>query len=252
MVDQASADGQPHDIAWAQLGDRVQINSVSIQDGEIAVDMVTHGPDDPMCCPTQQVVQTYALQGEELVLMTEQSDCTSIKNRNKGEGSMAKNIVVLGFKNQYGAEALLNNVQKWQEEGLIELEDAVIASRGPGGDVQIEQTHKQGGRFALRGGGAGLLAGLLLGGPVLGLVAGAAAGGIAGSLKDYGLDDNFVKEVSQWVRPETSALFLLVKEAKVDTLLEKLRPFEAVVLTTTLASEQEQRLRNSLAEEEYN
>ena len=47
--------------------------------------------------------------------------------------------------------------------GLIELEDAVIASRGRGGDVQIEQTHKQGGRFALRGGGAGLLAGLLLG-----------------------------------------------------------------------------------------
>jgi uncharacterized membrane protein len=109
-----------------------------------------------------------------------------------------------------------------------------------------------GGRFALRGGGAGLLAGLLLGGPILGLAAGAAAGGIAGSLKDYGLDDGFVQEISQWVRPETSALFLLVKEAKADALLEKLRPFEAVVLTTTLAPEQEQRLRSALAEEEYN
>jgi uncharacterized membrane protein len=163
---------------------------------------------------------------------------------------MASNIVVLGFKNQYGAEAMLEDIQKWQEEGLMELEDAVIASRGPGVDVQIEQTHKKGGRFALRGGGAGLLAGLLLGGPILGLAAGVAAGGIAGALKDYGLDDTFVNEVSQWVQPRTSALFLLVKEAKGDEVLEKLRPFGAIVLSTTLAPEQEERLRQALAEEE--
>jgi uncharacterized membrane protein len=164
---------------------------------------------------------------------------------------VANNIVVLGFKNQYGAEAMLEEIQKWQEEGLIELEDAVLASRGRGGEVQIEQTHKQGGRFALRGGGAGLLAGLLLGGPILGLVGGAAAGGITAALKDYGLDDSFIKEVSQWVQPETSALFLLVKEAKADEVLEKLRPHGAIILTTTLESEQEERLRQALAEEEY-
>jgi uncharacterized membrane protein len=164
---------------------------------------------------------------------------------------MASNIVVLGFKNQYGAEGMLEDIQRWQEEGLIELEDAVIASRGPGGDVQIEQTHRQGGRFALRGGGAGLLAGLLLGGPVLGLAAGAAAGAIAAGLKDYGLDDKFIEEVSQWVKPETSALFLLVKEARADEVLERLRSYGAVVLTTTLAPEQEKRLQQALAEQEH-
>jgi hypothetical protein len=63
--------GQLHDVAWALLGDRVQINSLSIEDNEIVVDMVTHGPDDPMCCPTQQVVQTYALQGDALVQTTD-------------------------------------------------------------------------------------------------------------------------------------------------------------------------------------
>jgi uncharacterized membrane protein len=85
----------------------------------------------------------------------------------------------------------------------------------------------------------------------LGLVAGAAAGGIAAALKDYGLDDTFVEEVSQWVQPETSALFLLVKEAKGEEVLEKLRPFGAVVLSTTLAPEQEERLQQALAKEEY-
>lgn len=64
-------DGQPHDIAWTQLGDRVQINSLAIEGNEIVVDMVAHGPDDPMCCPTQQVVQPYTLEGESLVQTTD-------------------------------------------------------------------------------------------------------------------------------------------------------------------------------------
>ena len=64
-------DGQPNDVAWTQLGDRVQINSLAIESDEIIVDMVMHGPDDPMCCPTQQVVQTYALQGEDLTRTSE-------------------------------------------------------------------------------------------------------------------------------------------------------------------------------------
>jgi hypothetical protein len=64
-------DGQPYDVAWTQLGDRVQISSLAIEGDEIIVDMVTHGPEDPMCCPTQQVVQTYALQGEELIKTSE-------------------------------------------------------------------------------------------------------------------------------------------------------------------------------------
>jgi hypothetical protein len=68
MVEQ---DSQPHDIAWTQLGDRVQINSLAVEGDEIVVEMVTHGPEDPMCCPTQQVVQTYALQGEELTRTSE-------------------------------------------------------------------------------------------------------------------------------------------------------------------------------------
>jgi len=64
-------DGQPHDVDWTQLGDRVEINSLAIAEDEIVIDMVIQGPDDPMCCPTQQVVQTYALEGESLVQTTD-------------------------------------------------------------------------------------------------------------------------------------------------------------------------------------
>jgi heat shock protein HslJ len=60
-------DGAPVNVANTFLGDRVQIKAVSIVGNEIIVEMVAHGPEDPMCCPTQDVVQTYALEGQELV-----------------------------------------------------------------------------------------------------------------------------------------------------------------------------------------
>jgi heat shock protein HslJ len=64
--------GNPQNTATQLLGDRVQVNSLSIEDGEIIVDVITHGPDDPMCCPTQQVVQTYELRDNELVQTSEE------------------------------------------------------------------------------------------------------------------------------------------------------------------------------------
>lgn len=163
---------------------------------------------------------------------------------------MASQVVVLGFDNRYAAEGMLESLTKMQEEGLIELEDAVVASRGPGIEVEIQQTRSETGKSALRGTGIGLLAGLLLGGPIVGLVGGAAIGAILGAMKDHGLDDKFVDQVSEWVRPNTSALFLLVKEARGEEVLARLKPFKAKVLTTTLSEEQEKRLKGILAEEE--
>ncbi len=63
-----SEDGTPRQAAIEFLGDRVQINSLTIDNNQIVVDIIAHGPDDPMCCPTQQVINTYALQGDQLVL----------------------------------------------------------------------------------------------------------------------------------------------------------------------------------------
>jgi len=60
--------GEAVEIAATQLGDRTQINSVEINvNGEIVIDMVRHSDDDPLCCPTEAVIITYALEGNELV-----------------------------------------------------------------------------------------------------------------------------------------------------------------------------------------
>lgn len=59
-------DGKPLNIATAFLGDRVQINSVKFENGDIVVDMISQGPDDPMCCPTQAEIRRYRWQDGKL------------------------------------------------------------------------------------------------------------------------------------------------------------------------------------------
>ena len=58
--------GAPNHVASQLLGDRVKVKSLSIKSGEITVKMITHGPSDPLCCPTLEAIQDYQLQGDKL------------------------------------------------------------------------------------------------------------------------------------------------------------------------------------------
>ena len=49
------------------LGDRTVIESMSIKDRIINLDLVIHGPEDPMCCPTLEKSVQYQLAGPYLV-----------------------------------------------------------------------------------------------------------------------------------------------------------------------------------------
>jgi hypothetical protein len=61
-------DGQLYNVASAFLGDRTVVNAIDIlPSGEIRVDAIVHGPEDPLCCPTQPQVLRFQLVGEELV-----------------------------------------------------------------------------------------------------------------------------------------------------------------------------------------
>jgi heat shock protein HslJ len=65
-------DGQPVNVATTLLGDRAQVDSMSVENNQIVVELVQHGPDDPMCCPSQRVIKTFALQGDQLVEISSQ------------------------------------------------------------------------------------------------------------------------------------------------------------------------------------
>jgi len=60
--------GQPKNVAATLLGDRIKINSLKIENGQIQVEYLEHGPQEPMsAAPTQRMVKTYQLVGNQLV-----------------------------------------------------------------------------------------------------------------------------------------------------------------------------------------
>ena len=62
----ATETSEPRHVATIVLGDRVQVQALELRDDEIVVDLLRAGPDDPLCCPTRQVVERYALRGSRL------------------------------------------------------------------------------------------------------------------------------------------------------------------------------------------
>ena len=63
--------GAPLHVASMGLGDRIRLNSLAITAGVITVKMVAHGPNDGLCCPTQDTVATFRLNGNTLELQSE-------------------------------------------------------------------------------------------------------------------------------------------------------------------------------------
>jgi uncharacterized membrane protein len=178
--------------------------------------------------------------------------------------AVASQLVILAFDGSQTAAEMLNVVRELEDRALLEIDDAVVASRPAASDrlmptmgsvgmpiegirnerpdVEITQTASRRKRSALLGGGVGFLAGWLFGGPV----GGAAVGAVIGSLRDRGVNDKFIRELSDQLQPDTSAIFLLVQSAQPDQVLEELRPYKGRVIHTTVAPEVEQALRKAL------
>ena len=83
--------------------------------------------------------------------------------------------------------------------------------------------------------------------PLLGAAVGAGAGALSGTLVDVGINDETIKEIGQTLRPGTSALFLLLKQATFDKLAEALRPYNPKVIRTSLSYANEAELVSALA-----
>jgi hypothetical protein len=60
-VTQSPTDNLPSNPDTYFLGDRVQIKSLKINNGAIRIKMLKAKPTDPMCCPTNTVIEAYQL-----------------------------------------------------------------------------------------------------------------------------------------------------------------------------------------------
>jgi uncharacterized membrane protein len=162
-------------------------------------------------------------------------------------------FTVSQFDSADGAEQVLGTLERLQKEELIRIEDAAIVTWAEGAKKpKTRQLHNLKGAGAMGGAFWGLLFGLIFFVPLLGLAVGAAAGALGGSLTDVGIDDAFIKDVRSKITPGTSALFLMTSDAVQDRVAEELKGLKGHVtlLHTNLTAEQEQKLRETFAEDE--
>jgi uncharacterized membrane protein len=155
-------------------------------------------------------------------------------------------LIAVGFKDEFTADEVILKLRKLQSEYLLDLEDAAIVIRNKEGKVRIKQTQELTTAGALSGGFWGLLFGFIFFNPLLGWAVGALAGAVSGALTDIGIDDNFIREVGNTIEPSTSAIFVLVRKATPDKVLEELSKFEGKVLRTSLSKEDEAKLQSVL------
>ncbi|MET0659612.1 MAG: hypothetical protein ABW110_15810 [Steroidobacteraceae bacterium] len=57
----------PESVAVTDLGDRTEIRHMAFADGKVRIELIGHGPDDPVCCPTQVQQREYHLEGHRWV-----------------------------------------------------------------------------------------------------------------------------------------------------------------------------------------
>ncbi len=168
----------------------------------------------------------------------------------EADASAAEHIIGMSFAKASRAEEVLLNLSHLQQEGEIRLADAVVVVKGDNEKVHIRQTVDPSPKTgALNGSMWGLFIGLLFGpiGPIVGAVAGASGGALMAKLVDIGLDDNWVKQVGEWLDPNTSALLLLVADDVHPTVLRELERFEGKVLYCTFPDAVRHELEEALA-----
>ncbi|MEB3250211.1 MAG: DUF1269 domain-containing protein [Merismopediaceae bacterium] len=152
-------------------------------------------------------------------------------------------LIVIAYDDEMKAEEVRNTLIGLQVEHLIEMEDAAVVVKDANGKVKLKQAVNLAGAGAASGGFWGLLIGILFFSPLLGAAVGAASGALAGALSDVGVDDNFMRELGDTLKPETSAIFVLVRKVTPDKVLEAVAPFGGKVLRTSLSKDEETQLQ---------
>jgi uncharacterized membrane protein len=178
-------------------------------------------------------------------------------------------LIVVGFKkDMYRASEVLNQLQAMDDDWVVDLHDAVAVYRDYNGKLRTDQSYQMTtGEGAGWGGFWGSLIGLTLAAaiPLTGgasavaagtLAAGAAAGGAlgagAGALDaswwkdEFGIPDDFVKQVGGMVQPGDSAVFALLRSANPDAVAQAFRGYGGTILSTTLSRAQQTKAENVL------
>jgi uncharacterized membrane protein len=155
------------------------------------------------------------------------------------------NLVAIAYDDVDQARQVTGTIGELVKEHALTVEDVVIVEHKPGGKMKLHQPSMAGAGAA---GGAlwGGLIGLIFLVPLFGMAIGAATGAAAGAMSDYGIDDDFMKNLGQKLPEGGAAVFVLVREATRDKVLPEISKYGGHVIQSSLSNEQEAALQEAL------
>lgn len=156
-------------------------------------------------------------------------------------------LVVITYPSEAKAEEVRQKLLDLQKDFVIEIADAVIATKSASGDVKLNQLVNTKMTGAVSGSFWGLLVGMVFLNPIVGVAIGAASGALGGALSDFGINDQFMKDVAASIKEGDAALFVLVRKMTEDKVLAEIKGYGGTVLKTSLDSSKEQALKDALA-----
>jgi uncharacterized membrane protein len=148
-------------------------------------------------------------------------------------------LMAITYPDEHRAAEVLATLKRLQHEYLIDLEDACVVTKDAQGKVKLHQSVNLTTTGAVSGAFWGSLIGLLFLMPLGGLAIGAAAGALSGALSDYGIDDDFIRQLSAQMTPGSSAIFLLIRKVTADKVEPELAKFGGKILYTSVSKEME-------------
>ena len=155
-------------------------------------------------------------------------------------------LVAICYDEQTQAEETRLKILKLQQEYLITLEDIVVAYKDAKGKVKLHQAVDLTSTGAVSGSFWGLLIGMIFMVPFFGMVTGLAFGALSGALTDLGINDDFMKQLADGLKPGGAILFVLVKDMTEDKVMTELEGCGGKLLKTSLTHEDEEKLQAAL------
>ena len=143
---------------------------------------------------------------------------------------MANRVIVAVFDTQNQAYDAAYRMQRLDDDGIIKVKRGAIATKDAKGNLTIPDSKHVGSAWGLLGGGLiGGLLGAMLGpvgvaaGAASAAAAGAAVGAVTGSgvggvvdLTEFGLNEDFIDEVTTQLYPGYTALIVEVDEGSTE------------------------------------
>lgn len=155
-------------------------------------------------------------------------------------------LIVIGYENPRAARQAYEQVQRLQQDFIVELRGLAIIEVDADGKTHVDTPRRIIGPSAATGALFGLLVGVLFFVPGMALLGG-AIGALMGKLNQSGIDAAFRNRVEHLLEPGHSAVVIMASKITEDKFAGAMQPFGGTILKTSLSESDEKELAEELA-----